>query len=93
MCLIGLTCIGMTLLLPLLSLYKKRGFQVSSNEIKKRMNNAFLLSLLLNFGSARVWRNDDYGLYSRGGFGYEPPFYESEGKALKFDVFGLFDDY
>ena len=79
-----------------------RVFQVSSNEFKKRnfhirsiekMNNAFLLSLLLNLGSARVWRNDDYGLYSRGGFGYEPPFYESEGKALKFDEFGLFDDY
>ena len=56
------------------------------------MNNPFLLSLLLNLGSARVWRNDDYGLYSRGGFGYEPPFYDSEGKVLKFDVFGIFDD-
>jgi hypothetical protein len=56
------------------------------------MNNAFLLSLLLNLGSARIWRNDDYGLYSRGGFGYEPPFYDSEGKVLKFDLFGIFDD-
>jgi len=84
----------MTLLLPLLSVYKKCVFQVSetnSSEIKKRkfynrkikkMNKAFLVSLLLNLGSCRVWQNDDYGLNSRGGFGYEPRFYEPEGRAL-----------